>query len=300
MRQEIFFQNIASALKPVYIFPQDSFGELGVLAVYLPEQFQLSGVQAIQEAWNMWEDSLIESRRNSANQKKWRQWPVSLCFHGGIVAAIAVVSYVNLAPLKPVEPASPLIFETFVVPSAPPALGTRTAKPATKLSPPIAVPQTPVVVPETVPDTVADSSSNIAYDTNSTTSEADGSSPGVPWGVPGGDPNSDQGVEGGLPAASDAPKTITPDMQPPVLLKKVEPPYPKAALLMKIQGVVILQAVINRSGLIEELTLQRSANPLLDEAAMQAVKQWIYRPATLDGRPVKVYFTVTVNFHIQH
>jgi protein TonB len=71
-------------------------------------------------------------------------------------------------------------------------------------------------------------------------------------------------------------------------------------LLLKIEGVVILQAVINRSGLIEELTLERSAHPLLDEAAIRAVKQWIYRPATLDGRPMKVYFTVTVNFHIVH
>jgi periplasmic protein TonB len=242
----------------------------------------------------MWEDSLIESRGSSANQKKWRQWPVSLGFHGGIIAAIAVVSYVNLVPLKPVEPPSPLIFRTFVVPSAPPALGTRTAKPSAKPSPTVAVSPTPVVVPETVADTANDSLSNVAYDTDSTIS--DGSSPGVAWGVSGGDPNSDQGVDGGLPAASDAPKIITPDMQPPVLLKKVELPYPKAALLLKIQGIVILQAVINRSGLIEELTLQRSAHPLLDEAAMQAVKQWIYRPATLDGRPVKVYFTVTVNF----
>jgi TonB family protein len=62
--------------------------------------------------------------------------------------------------------------------------------------------------------------------------------------------------------------------------------------------MVILEAVITTAGDVREIRVLRSANPLLDEAAVRAVRRWRYRPATLNGRAVPVYLTVTVTFGI--
>ncbi|HJZ12475.1 MAG TPA: energy transducer TonB, partial [Acidobacteriota bacterium] len=74
--------------------------------------------------------------------------------------------------------------------------------------------------------------------------------------------------------------------------------YPEVARRARIQGTVILEAVITKTGTVEEMKILRALHPVLDQAAMNAVKQWKYKPAVLNGRPVKVYFTVTVNFQL--
>jgi protein TonB len=63
--------------------------------------------------------------------------------------------------------------------------------------------------------------------------------------------------------------------------------------------MVILEAVITTSGDVQQIHVLRSVNPLLDEAAVRAVRAWRYRPATLNGRAVPVYLTVTVRFGIE-
>ncbi len=65
----------------------------------------------------------------------------------------------------------------------------------------------------------------------------------------------------------------------------------------KLQGKVVLEAVIGTDGDVEELRVLRSI-PMLDKPAADAVCCWKYRPATLDGRPVAVYFTVLVEFSL--
>ena len=92
---------------------------------------------------------------------------------------------------------------------------------------------------------------------------------------------------------------ITAEVKQPQLIKKVEPPYPEIARKARIQGIVILEAVITKTGSVEEVKVLRALHPILDQAAVNAVKQWKYQPATLNGRPVKVYFTVTVNFTLR-
>ncbi len=79
------------------------------------------------------------------------------------------------------------------------------------------------------------------------------------------------------------------------LIQRVEPRYPPLAIQARIQGLVILRAVISRSGLIENLQLV-SGHPLLARAAMEAVGQWRYRPYVLNGEPVEVETEVKVNF----
>ena len=67
---------------------------------------------------------------------------------------------------------------------------------------------------------------------------------------------------------------------------------------MRIQGVVILEALIDDSGTVANARVMRSV-PLLDAAALEAVSQWVFTPTELNGRPVAVIMTVTVNFTLQ-
>ena len=80
-----------------------------------------------------------------------------------------------------------------------------------------------------------------------------------------------------------------------MLVHKVQPVYPPLARQARIYGQVVLQAVISKAGTIENLHLV-SGHPMLTQAAMDAVKQWRYRPYILNGEPVEVETQVTVNF----
>ena len=82
-----------------------------------------------------------------------------------------------------------------------------------------------------------------------------------------------------------------------VVTRSVEPDYPMLAKQMKVQGSVILQALIGRTGTIEDLRVV-SGPSILSAAAMQAVKQWRFRPYYLSGEPVETQARITVNFTI--
>jgi protein TonB len=77
------------------------------------------------------------------------------------------------------------------------------------------------------------------------------------------------------------------------------PEYPVIARSARIQGVVILEAVINERGTIERIKVLKS-EPLLDPAAIAAVKDWRYTPTLLNGVPVSVLMTITINFTLQN
>jgi periplasmic protein TonB len=124
---------------------------------------------------------------------------------------------------------------------------------------------------------------------------------GVPSGTAGGQIG---GVIGGIlssvPAA--APKVATPDrvrisqgISEGLLLNKVLPEYPPMAKEARIQGQVVLQAVIGKDGAIQDLHVVRG-HPLLTSAALNAVKQWRYKPYLLNGQPTEVETLITVNF----
>lgn len=91
------------------------------------------------------------------------------------------------------------------------------------------------------------------------------------------------------------------DIKMPELLTKVEPKYPHDARNARAEGTVILQAVIREDGTIGNVEVLRHAEgwPSLDEAAMVAVRQRTYRPATKAGRPVSIYFTIRVDFRLK-
>jgi periplasmic protein TonB len=124
---------------------------------------------------------------------------------------------------------------------------------------------------------------------------------GVPGGIPGGQMG---GVIGGIISSTPVavPKVATPQrvrvsqgVSQGLLVKKVQPAYPPLARQARIQGQVILQAEISKDGSIENLRLI-SGHPMLAPAAIDAVKQWRYKPYMLNGEPVAVETTVMVNF----
>jgi protein TonB len=124
---------------------------------------------------------------------------------------------------------------------------------------------------------------------------------GVPGGVPGGQMG---GVIGGIISSTPVavPKVAAPQrvrvsqgVTQGLLVHRVQPSYPPLARQARIQGSVVLQAVISKDGSIQNLRLV-SGHPMLAPAAIDAVKQWRYKPYILNGEPVEVETQITVNF----
>lgn len=88
------------------------------------------------------------------------------------------------------------------------------------------------------------------------------------------------------------------EIREPHRLKDVKPAYPRIAQQSRVQGIVILECTISAQGQVTDVRVLRSI-PLLDQAAIDAVKQWVYEPTLLNGVPVPVIMTVTVNFKLK-
>ena len=86
------------------------------------------------------------------------------------------------------------------------------------------------------------------------------------------------------------------EIAPPKRIKFVEPVYPEQARRAKVEGIVILGVRTDQMGRVKDAKIYRSKDPLLNEAAVTAVKQWIFEPYLLKGKPMDVVFSVTVNF----
>ncbi|HKW16042.1 MAG TPA: TonB family protein [Terriglobales bacterium] len=123
---------------------------------------------------------------------------------------------------------------------------------------------------------------------------------GVPGGLPGGAAG---GVIGGIISSAPiaVPKVavqrvrVSQGVTQGMVLHRVQPMYPPLARTARVQGSVVLAAVIGKDGTIQNLHVL-SGHPLLTQAALDAVKQWRYRPYILNGEPVEVDTQVTVNF----
>ena len=252
----------------------------------------------------LFEDILLDS---SAAQRKRRTWPTLISF----VLQLFVIGLLLLLPLwfTDVLPKQQLLVFLEAPPPPPPP------------PPPAAsTPPTPKVVKVT---------SNIANGRLRTPSkipakvqmikEEDAPPPvvttgGVVGGVPGGIPGGQLGgVIGGIISASSS-LAAAPTLPKPVpavqririsqgvtqglLIFRVEPTYPPLAQQARIQGVVVMTALIDKGGNVQRLQVV-SGHPLLAPAAIEAVKQWRYKPFVLNGQPLEVETTVTVNFHLR-
>ncbi len=136
---------------------------------------------------------------------------------------------------------------------------------------------------------------------------------GVPGGVPGGTPGGVLGgIIGSVPSAAPPPpppppakkeeKPVTPqrikvggNVQQAMLVNQPRPVYPPLAKQARISGTVELNAVIGKDGTVQDLKVVKG-HPLLVQSALDAVKQWRYKPTLLNGEPVEVQTTIDVNF----
>ena len=116
---------------------------------------------------------------------------------------------------------------------------------------------------------------------------------GVVGGIPGGVPEAPP-----PPPPPPAPVRVGGAIQPPKKVSDQTPTYPPIAQSARVQGVVILEATIGPDGRVQDVRVLRSI-PLLDAAAIEAVRQWQYTPTLLNGVPVPVIMTVTVNFTLR-
>jgi TonB family protein len=87
-------------------------------------------------------------------------------------------------------------------------------------------------------------------------------------------------------------------LQSPKPVRQVTPQYPEPCKEQGIEGVVVLQVTIDKSGGVTNLKVLKDVHPLLDKAAVEALQQWIFEPVLLNKKPVSVFFNVTVNFRL--
>jgi protein TonB len=216
--------------------------------------------------------------------------PAAIAVHVLVLGAVLAVSAWKIGDVP--EPNVPIVF---AAPASPPA----SAGPAAgaKRSPdrrpaPAAAPD-----PRGLPGPIPSVAPTIAISPLLVPASGDeaGFDPGAearPDGLPGGAGSGEGGRAGSDEVFSDR----APNVVAPRLLRQVAPEYPETARRSRLQGVVVLQAVIGIDGGVEDVRVLSSASPLFEEPAVRAVRQWRYSAATLDGRAVRVYLTATISF----
>jgi protein TonB len=122
--------------------------------------------------------------------------------------------------------------------------------------------------------------------------------PGIPHGDPAGVALLNVGPPIPTPPVPKTPIRQGGDIRPPKKTRHVAPIYPPIALANKVDGVVILEVVIAENGRVQDVRVLRS-RPLLDQAALDAVRQWQFTPTLLNGEPVPIVMTVTVSFELK-
>lgn len=108
-------------------------------------------------------------------------------------------------------------------------------------------------------------------------------------------PNQPQANDGGS-APDSEPAPVATDVEPPRVQSQVTATYPDSALAARVEGTVVLLVTIAESGLVSETEVKESVTPELDAAAADAVTQWVFVPATRDGKPVAARILVSVPF----
>ena len=237
----------------------------------------------------MFQDALFIPDRNF--RTKAAAIPAAALIHAIALALLVTVPLLRVSDLPDVE------FTSVILVPAPPATPlpppkARAGNPGARIGkkPAAAAVGSWRVAPVAIPDGIVEEGLG-----------ADGTEGGIEGGV-------DYGAGGGLPANLEGGmlyrlvgEPVEPavraagDVKPPKLVRRIEPVYPEIARQARVEGVVILEATTDVYGRVTGVRVLRSI-PLLDAAAVDAVRQWVYEPMVINGRPRPVTFTVTVRF----
>jgi protein TonB len=227
----------------------------------------------------------------------------SFAFHGLVVIAILAngIRTVEFPTRAPAEYAIPVV--TLPV-QVPPALGVPNGGHKATTPPAPVKPVTPSanLAPNTVPEHTEPASSSATTSTGETTSTGDTSGSdqpqGVPWGVPHGIGVDSPPVTNTIAAEPDLPLPVGGDVKAPVVIHRVQPLYPKLAITARMNGSVIVECIIDKSGRVRETRVLRSTSTLFDQSALEAVQQWQFTPGSLHGKAIDTIFNLTVTFTV--
>jgi protein TonB len=243
----------------------------------------------------MFEEMVVSSPKGKKTNKP---WTVAL----SMILQVAILSVLILIPLIYTEalPKASLGMLLIAPPPPPPPPPPPAAAPVVHVKPQAHLMDAgKLVAPKAIPKEVK----IIKED-----AEPDPGMMGVAGGVPGGVPGGQMGgviggVIGGVGGAPPPPKPAQTRIRQggavtaASLINRVQPSYPPLARQTRISGTVRLHAIISKSGTVQQLEVI-SGHPLLVQAALDAVKQWKYRPTTLNGEPVEVDTTIDVIFSL--
>jgi len=248
----------------------------------------------------MLDDTLIGPGERQARRRKWLILPLSLLAHALAIAALVVVPLLfagsrlpdtkvtNILVMAPPLPLPP--------PPPPPPLGgkrapgaPRAAAAKNEMKP--AVFNGKLIAPIEVPLTLTEDEGGDF-----------GVEGGVPWGVAGG---VEGGVEGGVIGGvlggvlagtmSDERPFFVSGKNVPKLIREVKPEFPREAFAARMQAMVIVEAVTDIYGRVSRARVIKG-HPVFNDAALAAVRQWLYEPYIVGGVPRPIYFTVTITF----
>ncbi|HKH45864.1 MAG TPA: energy transducer TonB [Thermoanaerobaculia bacterium] len=254
----------------------------------------------------MFESSLIDLEAKQHPRRRWAPLPIAIALHGIVLASVGLAQVWNVEAVGDPEVVTP--FHVSLVPSlqaAPateqPAKQTATASKPVAPSKPVQpdlrevpdLPTTPSVPEISTGPSVADSS------------RSGGPSNGGPddgTSLLDGPVSHEADTASVVPVAAplkDEILTVGGAVTRPALLSGSAPRYPKIAQHARIEGRVILQAVIDERGRVTDVRVLQGLPMGLDQAAVETVRNWTFEPAKLQGRAVKVYYTLTVDFRLK-
>jgi len=238
----------------------------------------------------MFHDSLIP-RDRFFGAGAWA-FPASLLLHVGIASLLVVLPLLRTG----LPPRLDRMVDAFLTAPAPPSpppppAARRAGGRASRIRPvqAAAFDAGRFIAPVTIPDAITEEPAG---------GTLDGIDGGIDGGVPGGVWSGVVGpILNVLIGDVEGPVRAVGDVRAPALVRRVAPEYPEIARQARVEGVIIIEAETDIYGRVRNARILRSL-PLLDQAALDAVRQWVYEPLVVNGRPRGVLFTVTVTFKL--
>ncbi|MEA2163474.1 MAG: periplasmic protein TonB [Thermoanaerobaculia bacterium] len=253
----------------------------------------------------MFDDVLIESAGKDKKKGGWKTALISGFLHMVIIGAVVAAGYyVKKNPEVITKP-----IQAFVVsapppppPPPPPASSASSTPHVQQVETPKTQPtfHQPTTTPREVPQVDVPTDTTGGQEGGVVGGQAGGVVGGVVGGVIGGTLGGTLGGQlgGQIGGQGDKPMRVGGDVNAPTATRRVEPIYTDAALKAKIEGIVIVETIIDRDGNVTDVRVLKGLPLGLDRAAIDAVKRWKFTPGTLNGQPIPVIFTLTVNFQV--